>query len=107
MVRIMLRRCGAVLLVASLVLGNRPGPSAECGSAWPTSGAVLLPAGAPLLGACGQPMISAPCPTGPCAALPQGLAGFTESPRTPVAIEYAGSFHSHTPPPPEPPPPQA
>ena len=71
------------------------------------TGAMLLPAGTPTAAGCGPTMTPAQCPTGVCAAPPQVLVSFTESPRTPVAIDYAGSSHSHTPPPPEPPPPQA
>jgi len=73
----------------------------------PTSGAVLLPAGASVPDACGQAMTLAQCPTGSCAALPQVFADFSATPPAPITIEFFGSFRGHTPPPPEPPPPQA
>jgi len=103
----MLRRLSAVLILAGLVLGYRLSPSTGCERMAPMSGAMLLATGPTLPGACGQAMIAAQCPTGPCAALPQVLSGFSETPPAPITIDFAGLFYSWTPPPPEPPPPQA
>ena len=104
---VMLRRLTAMIGLVGLVLAYRPSPSNGCDSAGPMPGAMLQPAGAPLPDACGQPMTAAPCPTGPCAALPQTLTLFVDTPDAPIAIEFIGRFHNRTPPPPEPPPPQA
>jgi hypothetical protein len=103
----MLRRLSAVLVLAGLVQGYRPSPGAECEGMVPMSGATLLPASAPLPGACGQEMTAAQCQSGPCATLPQTLTPFAHTPKEPIAIEFFDRFHNRTPPPPEPPPPQA
>jgi len=73
----------------------------------PMSRATLLPASAPLPGACGQAMMAAQCPTGLCAALPQTQTHFAISSISPIPIEFIDHVHNRTPPPPEPPPPQA
>lgn len=103
----MLRRLATLIVLAGFVQGVRPSPSKECSGMVPMPGAILHPTGALLPGACGQPMTAARCPTGPCAALPQLLALFVDTPNVPIAIEFVGRFHNRTPPPPEPPPPQA
>jgi hypothetical protein len=103
---VMLRRLAAVLVLSGFAQISLPGPSTGCERMLP-SGAMVLSLGASLPGACGQPMTAAPCPTGPCAALPQTLAPFADTSNAPIAIQFIGRFHTRTPPPPEPPPPQA
>jgi len=103
----MLRRLTAMLVLVGFVQGYRPSPSTGCESMAPMSGAMLLPTGSQLPGACGQAMTAAQCPTGLCATLAQPLVGFSESPSAPTTIKFSDRFHDRTPSPPEPPPPQA